>query len=198
MGWGGRATPVRVGWWGLVCNAACWQAHAEPLDLPTIQRPPLSVAMQNSPLELAQLASKSDSLGEAMLSHLEECRLLPVLCSLGSAAQETEVGNVGMRDMGANTPSAPSSVRITSELQATLTCARLAPPASEAASEDAPSMPPQVQLPLGGAADAVLLARYLASRGRPLPLLVTQSLWDLRSVAPERLPETIGEVALAL
>lgn len=132
-----------------------------------------------NPMSMMQMASGSSNIAAAMLSHLDEYGLTPVCCTLASAG---EVDTVGMRDMGANTPAAPSSVRITSELSATLTCAKLV---GESASK--------VLVPLGGAADAVLLARGLASTGGELPLLVDPALWELRAVTPERLPETVDE-----
>ncbi len=51
----------------------------------------------------------------------------------------------------------------------------------------------RASLPLGGAADAVLLARRAARSGLELPLLVSPSLWALRAVVPSRLPESIAE-----
>ena len=140
------------------------------------------------PLALMQIAGRGGGggLATAMLSHLATCGLSPVTCILGSAAEETSVNSVGMRDMGANTPAAPSSVRITSELPAILTCATAAASA-------------EVLVPLGGAADAVLLARGLASSSSgssDLPLLITPTLWELRAVPAERLPETIEEIDL--
>ena len=133
--------------------------------------------------ELAQKAQAADGLADAMMSHLVSCGLVPRSCQLGTVAEEGEVETVGMRDLGANTPAAPSSVRLTSQLPSSLLCS-----AGEA----------QVVVPLGGAADAVILARHARRGGGALPLLVTSSLWQRRSVLPSRLPETTVETDCTL
>lgn len=137
-----------------------------------------------NPWEMAQRA-QSASVATVMYTYLEENGLAPDSVTLGSIAEEEEVSTVGMRDMGANTPAAPTSVRLTAELPATLMCT----------TEDAGR---QVVVPLGGAADAVILAQHASQRGRPLPLWVSLSLWQRRAVLPERLPETTVEQACTL
>lgn len=129
--------------------------------------------------EMAQKAQGANGLAEAMVSHLSACGLEPRSVRLGTADEEREVSTVGMRDMGANTPAAPSSVRLTAQLPATLLC------------EDGAAQ--VLGVPLGGAADAVILARHAAMRGSSLPLLVAPSLWELRAVAPDKLPEVTAE-----
>lgn len=131
------------------------------------------------PLEVAQKARGARGVADAMAKHLASCGLEPRSVALGTAAEEQERAAVGMRDMGAQTPAAPSSVRLTAQLPATLLC--------EAGGAR------QVFVPLGGAADAVMLARLSAGSGTVLPLLVSSALWDVRAVAPERLPETTVE-----
>lgn len=133
------------------------------------------------PFEVAQKAQGARGVADAMTRHLACCGLKARSCTLGTSAEEQERAAVGMRDMGAQTPAAPSSVRLTAALPATLLC--------EADGGR------QVSVPLGGAADAVLLARLSAGTdtGRKLPLLVSSALWDLRAVPPERLPETTVE-----
>lgn len=132
------------------------------------------------PLEMARKAQAADGVADAMARHLKEHGLQPQSCTLGSPAEEQEATTVGMRDMGANTPAAPSSVRLTAQLSATLLC--------EAAGSAEP-----VALPLAGAADAVILAQYASRQGLSLPLLVSPSLWGLRAVLPGRLPQTTAE-----
>lgn len=131
-----------------------------------------------SPWKLAQMAGAPSGLADAMLSHLTRHDLRPTSCTLGTAAEEGDTNTVGMRDMGANTPSAPSSVRLTAQLPATLLC--------DMASGQ------HIVVPLGGAADAVILAQHLARAGGELPLVVSQSLWDMRAVSPGRLPAIIS------
>lgn len=129
--------------------------------------------------ELALKAQKASGLADALVLHLSEHGLRPRSVTLGSAAEEGETDTVGMRDMGANTPAAPSSVRLTAQLPATLVC--------DAAGDKT------VAVPLGGAADAVLLAQHAARRGGALPLSVSAALWELRAISPQRLPETTVE-----
>ena len=146
------------------------------------------------------------------------------------ASTPKQVSAVGMRDLGAQTPAAPSSVRtctmhrpcthithgpcictthahqvrLTAQLAATLLCSRSDGAGSGSSGgkadgggggggggvqgEAAP-----LPIPLGGAADAVLLARHAAARGGTLPLLVSPALWATRAVEPSRLPESIAE-----
>ena len=128
--------------------------------------------------EVAQRAQSADGLADAMVRHLIACGLQPCTLTLGSADEEQEA--VRMRDMGANTPAAPSSVRLTAQLSATLMCQTTAAQAAA--------------VPLGGAGDAVILGRYASNvMGRPLPLVVSPSLWEARAVVPERLPESTAE-----
>ena len=135
-----------------------------------------------------------------------------------------------MRDLGAQTPAAPSSVRtstmhmhrarapcmeqymcyictthahqvrLTAQLAATLLCSRSNGAGSGSrrgqdggggGGEQREAAP--LPIPLGGAADAVLLARHAAAQGGALPLLVSPALWAMRAVSPSRLPETIAE-----
>ena len=155
------------------------------------------------PWELAQRARQAEGVADAMVQHLAECGLQPQCVLLGGEAAEVqEVGAVGMRDLGAQTPAAPSSVRLTAQLAATLLCRRSDSAGSGSRSwlKDSGSGGGGVEcgatplpIPLGGAADAVLLARHAAARGGALPLLVSSALWALRAVPPSRLPEFIAE-----
>jgi hypothetical protein len=95
-------------------------------------------------------------------------------------------------------------VRLTAQLAATLLCSRSDGAGSGSSGgkadgggggggggvhgEAAP-----LPIPLGGAADAVLLARHATARGGALPLLVSPALWAMRAVPPSRLPESIAE-----
>lgn len=147
---------------------------------------------------------------------------------LHRASTPNQVSAVGMRDLGAQTPAAPSSVRtctmhrpcthithgpcictthahqvrLTAQLAATLLCSRSdgAGSGSIGGKADGGGGGDGVQgeaaplpIPLGGAADAVLLARHAAARGGALPLLVSPALWAMRAVPPSRLPESIAE-----
>ena len=145
------------------------------------------------------------------------------------ASTPKQVSAVGMRDLGAQTPAAPSSVRtctmhrpcthithgpcictthahqvrLTAQLAATLLCSRSdgAGSGSSGGKADGGSgggggvqgEAAPLPIPLGGAADAVLLARHAAARGGTLPLLVSPALWATRAVEPSRLPESIAE-----
>ena len=125
----------------------------------------------------------AETLQEAMLAHLASCGLSPVQCQLGGVSS---VVSVGMRDMGANTPAAPSSVR-PDDLPAALICRRLGS-AGGAGGVDGTSAATSA-LQLESAAEAVLLAREAELNGLLLPLLVSEALWEQRAVAPSRLPE---------
>jgi hypothetical protein len=116
-------------------------------------------------------ALKTSTLPETMIAHLQAWGLSPVQLELGGMSS---ISAVGMRDMGANTPAAPSSVR-PDDLPAALVCRR----------DDDPSGAIGA-LPLESAAEAVLLARAAKV---DLPLLVAEALWEQRAVAPSRLPE---------
>ncbi|KAL3894796.1 MAG: hypothetical protein SGPRY_013709 [Prymnesium sp.] len=135
-------------------------------------------------IDLAQKAGASSSLSSIMLMHLDECGLVPVTCVLGSI-QEGEVSSVRMVDMGANTPAAPLAVKLTSQLPATLYCKE-----RSGGDEELPELP----VPLGGAADAMLLSRAIDRKGEMLPILVTRSTWESRAVTADRLPETTNVV----
>ena len=95
-------------------------------------------------------------------------------------------------------------VRLTAQLAATLLCSRSDGAGSVSRGGKAGSgsggggggvqrEAAPLPIPLGGAADAVLLARHAAARGGVLPLLVSPALWAMRAVPPSRLPETIAE-----
>lgn len=130
---------------------------------------------QLAPWEISNVAYTSDSLASALLAHVRKCELLPVSCILG--ARYTERGAVGMRDMGAQTPAAPSSVRLSTQLPATLRCD----------ARKANAIP--VHLPLSGVADAVILSRAATKEGKSLPILVSQTLWESLAIVQARLPE---------
>lgn len=97
-------------------------------------------------------------------------------------------------------------VRLTAQLAATLLCSRSDGAGSGSCrgqdgggggggeQHEAALLP----IPLGGAADAVLLARHAAAQGGALPLLVSPALWAMRAVSPSRLPETIAEQECSL
>ncbi len=129
---------------------------------------------RSSPWQLALLADGSRSATELTLDHLRDCGLLPLHCTVGGDGTERPGSGVRLRDMGAFTGAAPSAVQL-DELAASIWV-------RSAAGEDG-------ALPLSGTGEAVLLSRCCQARGEPIPMLVSEAVWQERAIDPERLPE---------
>lgn len=131
------------------------------------------------PWDLLKLGEDCDDFNQALLRCLAQNGWQPSVLQLGAAGgggkaryREEEIG---YRDMGANTPAAPSSVRV-GELSTALICTRV-----DGGQE-------VLQLELEGPGEAVLLARKGGVR-----VEATAATWEQRAVTPERLPE-LGRV----
>ena len=125
-----------------------------------------------APWDLLKLGDGCASFTEALLKLLEREGWRPNVLQLGAAAGKSRYreDDVGMRDMGANTPAAPSSVRV-GELLTALRCTRI-------------GGDEQLALELEGPGEAVLLARVGG-----VPLEATAATWEKRAQSADRLPE---------
>ncbi len=92
----------------------------------------------------------------------------------GCGGGEEAAGEVGGQGEAGAEGAAPSAVQL-DELAASIWV-------RSAAGEDG-------ALPLSGTGEAVLLSRCCQARGEPIPMLVSEAVWQERAIDPERLPE---------
>jgi hypothetical protein len=131
-----------------------------------------------APWDLMSLGSGCNSFSEALLRCLAQNGWKPRSVGLGAVtgsgfARYREAA-VSQREMGMFTEAAPASVRV-GELDTVLRCSR------EGASDE-------LILALDGPGEAVLLAAAFGG-GEGLPFETTETTWERRAVAVERLPE---------
>ena len=123
--------------------------------------------------DLARLANGRRDVPSALLALLRSESLVPRRTVLGPA--RVAASGVRMRDLGAFTGAAPSSVRL-DELGACLECSRGCSPA---AAEGEP-----VALPLASAALAVLLHLHAAQ----VPIVIAAADWERLATTEAKLP----------